>query len=495
MALGAAARPEFKKLRFFISYTRDDLAIAIAVKNSIQSAMGLGGDAWMDEALRFGGNFHEEIQRKLDETNILVLIDHPGFYSGLEFGYFTRLKKEKTGDGILREIVPIFQGKPVESAADNAGINIGVPRDLLNMTRESYELLLKRTVDSDHRVVKFLKQYQEWIDSSLRQCEGHTMNRSEAERDLPGLVRLMQLEIFDHLKTTQDNEATLKPQSQITIRTNDEDLNNAGEGQIPDNATLTPVGTGKPMSIFGLPPGEITWGDFRKRIGGKFAESWVDAISKVITYSMQNQLEADNSQVIVSYDGSEAYRVLLTTGTRKFNGDREFNLYFVEYHRRDDYGELTLLVRGLGLCCRFRSLFLEQRGRFSSIAAEVASNSANPNALREFAVALDSELNLMRRDMLEAKLDDVALWLGWVDSGLVLQMSKASQDFDLKVRPAIALIRQGGQAAVTPGEMPVLVTALRGLEQAMRPLNAQIIAQMADKLKSASTPAAAAQPA
>jgi hypothetical protein len=86
------------------------------------------------------------------------------------------------------------------------------------------------------------------------------------------------------------------------------------------------------MSIFGLPNQDVTWAEFGKLTkNSKFRDSWIDAITSVVTSSLQGQLDVDNSQVIVSNDERHAFRVILTTGTRYFNGIREFSLYFVEY--------------------------------------------------------------------------------------------------------------------------------------------------------------------
>src|ERR1700691_3255818 len=74
------------------------------------------------------------------------------------------------------------------------------------------------------------------------------------------------------------------------------------------------------------------WEEFGKLTkSSKLRNSWIDAITSVVTASLQGQLDVDNSQVIVSNDERHAFRVILTTGTRYFNGIREFNLCFVEY--------------------------------------------------------------------------------------------------------------------------------------------------------------------
>src|SRR5947199_4734044 len=61
--------------RFFISYAREDEKIAIAVYNALETAMGPSAKVFIDSGLRFGLSFQEEIKKKLDETDTLVVID------------------------------------------------------------------------------------------------------------------------------------------------------------------------------------------------------------------------------------------------------------------------------------------------------------------------------------------------------------------------------------------------------------------------------------
>jgi TIR domain len=477
-----------RRFRFFISYAREDYNIAIAVSNAIQTATGPSAEVFMDVALPFGVSFQEEIRKRLDETNVLVAVHSPILkpafgYTGLELGYFIRVIESETRPDFPRLIVPIYLEKPPDAVAEREGINIGISRFTLNMTVEAYKTTLDN-IDYDHSAVKFLRQFQELIDSIREKHGAPKIRQSEDQRDLPGLVMKMQFAIFSHLKTTLDPESTLKPQLQITLTTSDDALRGACDSQLPDDALLIPVGTGKPMAIFGLPSVETTWGTFQQQTKqNKFRDSWIDAITKVVTFSMQNQLAVDNSQVIVSYDEKCAYRVILTTGTRYFNGDREFNLYFVEYLRGGDFGDhnTTLLFKGLELLCRFRSLFLEQRSEFSSMGGRVA----RAEAIKEFAGSMERELNLLRRDALEAGLDNPSVWLGLIDPNLLLKLSKAWRPLESRIRDALTTIRHSEPGTVE-SYRESLITTLTELEATMRPLNADVIAEMADKLKKAS---------
>jgi TIR domain len=67
-------------LKLFISYAREDAPIAIAVSNCLQVALGnVFAEVFIDRKLEAGLDFSVQIQQKLDETDILIII-----YSGVE---------------------------------------------------------------------------------------------------------------------------------------------------------------------------------------------------------------------------------------------------------------------------------------------------------------------------------------------------------------------------------------------------------------------------
>jgi hypothetical protein len=195
---------------------------------------------------------------------------------------------------------------------------------------------------------------------------------------------------------------------------------------------------------------------------------------------MQSQLEVDNSQLIVSHDEKHAYRVILTTGTKYFNGAREFNLYFVESLKRQDFGnrDTTVLFEGLELLCRFRSLFLERNSEFSSMSFKIAP----VNGIRDMARSMERELNLLRRDALEVGLDKAAVWAEFVDWTRLLKMAEVWRPIESRIREALTNIRRSEPETVDRYRNS-LIADLAELETAMRPLNAAAIAEMADKLK------------
>src|ERR1017187_9971589 len=109
-ALKARAEIKPRIFRLFISYAREDEKIAIAVFNALQMALGPSAEVFIDSGLRFGLNFEDEIQKRLDETDTLVVVDSnalkPAFgFTGLELGYFIRAMEHETDRDFPRRII------------------------------------------------------------------------------------------------------------------------------------------------------------------------------------------------------------------------------------------------------------------------------------------------------------------------------------------------------------------------------------------------------
>jgi hypothetical protein len=114
-------------------------------------------------------------------------------------------------------------------------------------------------------------------------------------------------------------------------------------------------------------------------------------VIETVLITSLDQLEADNSQIIMSVNDRalKLYRVLLGRNTRFYDGRREFHLYFVEVFKRPEYGNTysTRLLKALGLCCRFRFMFFEIRSDFSAHNLEVIDE----NEIRDYARRLVKE--------------------------------------------------------------------------------------------------------
>lgn len=477
------AEPKPRILRVFISYAREDEKIAIAAVDALRTALGPFADVFIDNALQFGLSFQEEIKKRLDLTDLLVVIysgvlKHSHSFTGMELGYFIGVIERDQQSHHQRRIVPIYLDDPPEILSGYEGIKIGISRATLALSLEEFSQDLK--IDTDDRMVKFLSEYQEICDKVREENGFPKVGKRPEEQDLCGLVRKMQLSIFSHLKTNP--ESTLKPQKQITVKTSDSALESV-KMELPGDALLVPVGTGAPMSIFGLPSQDLTWAEFGKLTqNSKFRNSWIDAITSVVTSSLQGQLDVDNSQLIVSNDERHAFRVILTTSTRYFNGLREFNLYFVEYLRPRDFGDhsSTLVLKGLELCCRFRFLFLEKNSEFSYMNVRMAQ----PARFHELVRNIERELNLFQRDAIEMGLDKAHVWADFVDWKYLQEMSAVWYPLDAKIREKCRQIRgikEDSDALFQHRDS--LADTIEELETTIQPLNTQLIRGLTDTLK------------
>src|SRR4051812_16919922 len=108
MAVPAPAKEstesEPRPFKIFISYASEDQKVAIAVSNAIQLALGPSAEVFIDNGLRYGVDFQEQIERRLDETDVLVVIysaaQKPSHsFTGVELGYFLSVMRHRPSQG------------------------------------------------------------------------------------------------------------------------------------------------------------------------------------------------------------------------------------------------------------------------------------------------------------------------------------------------------------------------------------------------------------
>lgn len=474
----ATLHAEPRILRIFISYASEDLQIAVAIATAFRSALGdvfaeINFDKWF---LQAGDEFKKQIELKLEKTDIFVIVftgteKQSHSFSGWEVGYFDHVMKTSQN----RKIIPLFLETVPKAASEVQGIGLNIAREKLQLDLADFESTL--TVDEEDPMCVLLSQLQERVDN-IRDSGGYPKATRSAVQSPPNVVRELKIQIFRYLKSTV--ETTLKPQKQVTIKTKGRTIQGTNS-DLPADALIVPVGAGS-MGIFGLGDVEITWEKFLQSIGdNKFRDSWRDAITGVVMSSFPDQINVDNSQIIVSSDESKTYRVILTTATKFFDDTREFNLYFVETLRKHDYGDksTTMLLKGLELACRFRFMFLENDSEFSS--RNVLANQLE--RIPELSKRLLQELNLMRKDSREAGLDQPSVWSKFVKWDDLQKMADEFRPLDTKIREVIQqIIATKPDSNVLGPLRHNLAEALRDLEEHIRPLNTTLITQMADKL-------------
>ncbi|MDQ1474697.1 MAG: hypothetical protein QOJ99_6177, partial [Bryobacterales bacterium] len=95
---------------------------------------------------------------------------------------------------------------------------------------------------------------------------------------------------------------------------------------------------------------------------------------------------------------------------------------------------------------------------------------------------MEKELNLLRRDALEAGLDRANVWSEFVDWDRLQKMSEIWRPLELRLRDSLSRIRNSRPEELEALREP-LVEVVRQLETAMRPLNSGIICELTDKFK------------
>ncbi len=472
-------------LRIFISYASEDASIAKEVLNALNEVVGENlAEVFIDTALEVGFEVKPQLEERLEGTDILIII-YTGTqklsysWTGWELGFFTSvLRQTKEQVDIPRRIVSFYLNSPPATTGAFLGLGLGISRDVLSLTEREFRSQLDDRIDAQHPIVKFFGELEDLVSQLIEQAGLQRGRR----KDIPKVVRDMLANIFSYLKTTVDT--VLKPQKQIIIKTDAVSLE-INVNELPRDAQLAPAGSGSPLSIFGLPDATITWESFVSKIADhKFGPSWRDAIASVVISSLQDKMEIDNSQVIISSDNKHVYRVILTTSTTYFNGAREFNLYLVEALRPNEYGDevSTLLLKGLEIVCRFRFMFLEKQSEFGSQNISALALERIPDLTRD----LIRELNLLRRDSQEAGLDQPNVWSAFVSWDVVLQMSKGWEPVEKKLREVAAKIVSLRRSTDSPEELvnlrDKLIAAIAELEETTRSQNRTLIDGMTKKL-------------
>ena len=320
---------------------------------------------------------------------------------------------------------------------------------------------------------------------SYRETAGYPKATRGPDQDPARCVQRMKIAIYSYLRTTV--EATIKPQKQILVRTTGGALQGP-EIKLPNDAQLIPAGEGGAMSIFGLTETPRAWEAFlQETMASEHAESWRAAILSVITSSLDSRIDVDNSQIILSSDGTKAYRVILTSAIRYYDDKREFHLYLVETLRREDIGDefTSLLLKALEFTCRFHFLFFEKGSPFSSVSIGLIHAGDLPVT----ATKMTRELDLLRKDSRDAGLDRPNVWLRLVEDATKFKnLVEYYQPIDKQVRQLMGrIVEARGNNEALAALQTELSEALSELKRAVEPGNAELIRELSAKLQVAAT--------
>jgi hypothetical protein len=121
-------------------------------------------------------------------------------------------------------------------------------------------------------------------------------------------------------------------------------------------------------------------------------------------------------------------------------------------------------------------MFLENASEFSSYRIKNTQNFLR--AVR----SMERDLNLLRRESMELKLNEEYVWAEFVEWPLLENMIQAWRPIDEKLRELFTQLRRAAPDALENLRNP-LVSVLQEVEETVRPLNSALISEMAEKLK------------
>ncbi|MEA2760036.1 MAG: hypothetical protein QOH65_2649 [Methylobacteriaceae bacterium] len=465
------------KLEIFISYASEDVALALAMNKALTEYLDTDfANIWIDiEGIRAGFDLADQIRAQLDKTDVLIVIytgqqkGSHGF-TGLEIGYFMG-RQSIPGALVSRRIVSFYVKAPPGTTSGIRGVPFGIDEAQLAMSEKEYEASLA-TINENNSIALFVKDLEADVDVFRRKVGLGAHGNSKETR--LAHVRALLLATFCVFKTRKETE--VNPQKKLVI-TVSENLSPQSL-ELPGSSILTPADAGV-MQIFGLQNEKVSWENFLTKASEKYRLFWKDTIEYVILSSL-DRLDADNSQIILSEKDEVVYRVILSQRAKYYNSCSEFHLYFVEILRRHDFGDehTTNVLKALGLCCRFRFMFFEKRSEFSSNNFSVRSGAE----ARDRARRLVRELNLLRRDSIEAQLDDPSLWADLLDWPTVSEMNKLYNPLEQRLRTAAVNLVSSKDDSASEEAKSVLIEVIKELEAEFNERNGQIIRELADHL-------------
>jgi hypothetical protein len=430
--------------------------------------------------MEMGIGFKLQIEAKLEESDVFIIVytgvDKP--FASWELGFFEALRRNDP----RRRIVPLYLEQLPRVGDEYHGKSLNIPNNLRGLSIDEFSSKHNLIAEDDPMCV-LIEELQEEVEKIKE--EAHYPKTPPHERRKPvDCVTNMRLGVFGYLKTTV--RYVSKPQKEITIKTTGAALESTEIG-LPEDAMLVPV-SGSPMSIFGLADEEMSWKRFLQLTAGQHKDSWREAISAVITSAYDNRIDVDNNQLIPSTDESKIYRVIMTTATRRWDDCQEFNLYFVEAYREEEYGneDTTLTLKGLEATCRYRFMFLEDRSQFAANPILATQEEALP----ELAAKLLRELNLMKTRATRAGLTDTRFWSQFRGWPLILEVAEVYRVKEKAIRDLIGEILN---AKNSKGDLTNLrkrlALAVGEMEDSTRKPNAELINAMSAALQALVTSA------
>jgi hypothetical protein len=164
-----------RTVTIFISYAREDAALATALQDELLRVFPFGVDVIVDtRSIKPGDDFRIVLDKKLDSSDILLILftDQPKAshsYTGYEVGYFSRSRAQNRfiTKEIERPIIPFCIGRQFPDTAEYMeGVEID-PDDVFKLSENPASFRASRAIPlgDDNVVLKLLIRIGEIVTS------------------------------------------------------------------------------------------------------------------------------------------------------------------------------------------------------------------------------------------------------------------------------------------------------------------------------------------
>lgn len=469
-----------KELKVFISYVREDKAIADALNNALTSAFGATVSVFLDTvSMQKGEAITNVLRQKLCEADVLAVVstgrERPSHdWAGFELGSFdTSHQPPGPADrGPLwgRVVVLCSPGANPRPLDGNNYITLDVDAETLRCTRDEYENSVQ--VHDDDAVLT-------WFGDMYHSLNGKKIAQNLGVRDqIKENVKDFKKAIFSEYKNRA--QKILKPQKQLIINYDRQDVTRPGS-RLTDTATVKFFD--QTSHVFGVPPPvSSSWKDFCGSINDKpMAKLWIGSLERLLAHTtLSSAVEAEHGMFIPSHDLKKLYRPVVTTCTLYHNNRAEASIYLIEVFRHKDYGDpaTSKLLKGLQLVCRFRFLFLEKQSELHQLNIRLCTDM---NALRELAARIIGELDLLTSDIQEAALDQPATWTMFIDASKITSMAEVWEPRKKSLQAECTVIIEAEDHRFLDLRRS-LAEYIQDLSAAVEPMNTEMLRAMSDKL-------------
>jgi TIR domain len=500
---GEPASERLSNPSVFISYAHEDKELAIAFSNMLNQTFGRAlAEVFLDmKSIPLGEDIGADIKEALRRTDVLIILSTGALrgshsWGGFELGYFEACHPGPYPDNSIRgKAISISRQEDIP-IKNRKHVPLIIYDHLINEKEQDLEVQIE--VSEHDPLVRllgdlFLETNGERLDS-----------RRDVTDDYIDKVKQFKKAVYIEFSNRIRN--IVKPQKQLLIKYNSRLLDRNRE-DLPADATITSIGGA--MDVFGIPEEDpaiadveakeiplldsrgmgavkakqFTWQKFCERIAGdSLADHWRSTLSRIVLPSTGGQnVNVDSSQVIASHTKAHRYRLILTTSTRYYNGNIEASVYLVESLQRNDYGrqDITLLLKGLHIVCRFRYAFLDPKSEFHAINVAKWKPAEAPALARQ----LLTELDCVYAEARDAQLDKPGDWAEFVPVTDLQAMGLVWAPLEAEIRAiCAAIIENEGDEAKCAEVVLKLTAKLETLIEQVTPNNVALLKAMSVKL-------------